>query len=232
MKSYKYIGLILLFLLTSCASPIKNLYEPNSYDNIKTIYVVSHGWHTGIVISSSDIKGGMIPEKLDFSGDKYIEFGWGDEGFYQAPEITFNLALKAMFVPTDTVMHVVGFSNPVIESFPESEIVMLKISEVGLNKVITMIHNSFDREGNNKASSNMNGLYGNSKFYKAKGHYHIFKTCNNWTAKILRSSGFPISDLISGASGSVFTQIYRRGEILRMFKRESIWKKDYFRKKN
>ena len=134
MKSNKSIGIIiLLFFVSSCAAPIKNLYPPKINENTKTIYIVSHGWHTGIVVSIKDIANNIIPEKDDFKGSKYIEFGWGDEGFYQAPKITIMLSLKAMFIPTKTVMHVVGFSNDVLGVFPESEIIQLQISENGFN---------------------------------------------------------------------------------------------------
>ena len=74
----------------------------------KDVYVVSHGWHTGFVISAQDMYKQMPALKLRFPGALYIEFGWGDKGFYQANEITTGLTLRAIFWPTDSVVHAVA----------------------------------------------------------------------------------------------------------------------------
>ena len=71
------------------------------------VYVVNHGWHTGFVIPASGIHQ-LIPElKNRFGNAPYIEFGWGDNEFYQAEEITSGITLKAIFLPTDSVVHAV-----------------------------------------------------------------------------------------------------------------------------
>ena len=52
------------------------------------VYVVNHGWHTGFVLPASDIQH-VIPElKNRFGNAPYIEFGWGDNEFYQAEGVT------------------------------------------------------------------------------------------------------------------------------------------------
>ena len=62
------------------------------------VYVVSHGWHTGFVIPAPEIQG-VIPElEQRFGNTPYIEFGWGDKGFYQAKETTLGLTLRAIFL--------------------------------------------------------------------------------------------------------------------------------------
>ena len=37
------------------------------------------------------------------------------------------------------------------------------------------------------------GLYGNSRFYLSRETYHLFKTCNVWTARVLRAAGLPMT---------------------------------------
>jgi hypothetical protein len=68
-----------------------------SVGSSKEIYVVSHGWHTGFVVPASTIES-RLPQLRDrFANAPYIEFGWGDKGFYQAKEITSGLTLQAIF---------------------------------------------------------------------------------------------------------------------------------------
>ena len=75
------------------------------------VYVVNHGWHTGFVIPASGIHQ-LIPElKNRFGNAPYIEFGWGDNEFYQAEEISSGITLKAIFLPTASVVHAVAVSH-------------------------------------------------------------------------------------------------------------------------
>ena len=37
------------------------------------------------------------------------------------------------------------------------------------------------------------GLYPDSRFYNALGEFHLFNTCNTWTARMLRAGGVALS---------------------------------------
>ena len=52
---------------------------------------------------------------------------------------------------------------------------------------------SFARDEAGNAKSVGPGLYGNSRFYLSVETYHLFNTCNVWTAKALRAAGLPIT---------------------------------------
>ena len=41
------------------------------------------------------------------------------------------------------------------------------------------------------------GLYGDSRFYPAWESFHLFRTCNVWTAQALRAAGLPFRDSIT-----------------------------------
>ena len=115
--------LLALCLISGCSS------KPHVVENAKKnfvggqnqVYVVSHGWHTGFVIPAPEIQG-VIPELEQRFGDTpYIEFGWGDKGFYQAKETTLGLTLRAIFWPTESVVHSVAVPQKVEEYFLNSE---------------------------------------------------------------------------------------------------------------
>ena len=49
-------------------------------DAAKTIHVVGHGWHTGLVLAVDDVSEDAWPEIREFSGLGFVEIGWGDNG--------------------------------------------------------------------------------------------------------------------------------------------------------
>lgn len=209
------LSIILLFCFISACVSAKKEFYPAKQENQKQVFIVSHGWHTGIVLKKADIPALLIPEKADFPNDRFLEIGWGDKGFYQAPKITVPLTLKAIFWPTPAVMHVVGFSDSPERTFTQSKITKITLSSKGYQKLVEKIHASFDRRTAYRTTKLREGLYGHSLFYPAIGRYHLFHTCNNWTAHSIRKSGFPITPLYSATAGNVMKQVANHGEILR-----------------
>src|SRR5512134_2361869 len=104
------VGLMVLGAVAAgCVGSIEGLYPPAPAEPVKPIYVINHGWHTGIAVRRADLPDGVRPEGADVADSEYVEVGWGDRAFYMAPEGTVGLALKAVFWPSPGVLHVVGF---------------------------------------------------------------------------------------------------------------------------
>ncbi len=184
---------IALAVMGGCAAPVKGLFPPAENAPSKRIYLVSHGWHAGIVIRRGDIPDGVWTEhRRDFAQEKYLEVGWGDRDFYQAPEPTVGMKLKAALLPTNSVLHVVGFSDPVTDYFPYSEIIEIALSYEGFERLCRYIAQSYKKDERGELMALGPGLYGNSRFYQSKETYHVFKTCNVWTARALRAAGCPV----------------------------------------
>jgi uncharacterized protein (TIGR02117 family) len=203
----------LFILITGCSSKphIVNHTEEDSAFGNNDIYIVSHGWHTGFVIPSSDIYP-VIPElRKRFFGSLYIEFGWGDKGFYQAKEITSGLTLRAIFWPTESVIHSVAVPTSVYKYFPDSMIKEINLSDRGLQSLVKFISNSFHRNEEGKVIELKNGIYGNSQFYKGVGDYYLMNTCNKWTAKGLKSAGMDISTTFKLTADSIINYLSTRG---------------------
>ena len=169
------------------------------------VYVVNHGWHTGFVVLASEIQK-KIPElKQRFGNAPYIEFGWGDKEFYQANEITPDITLKAIFLPTESVLHAVAVSSEADKYFKHSEVHKFCLEDLELKSLVDFISNSFYRDESGSILKLNHGIYGDSQFYKAKGNFHIFNTCNKWTAKGLESTGMKISTTFKLTAGSIMT---------------------------
>ena len=206
----KVTGLFLVFLaawaLWGCACVNTGNQAPVPSGAGKTLFVVSHGWHTGIVVPRKFIIPGVWPENQDFSQFEFLEVGWGDEGFYRAKKITTGTALKAVFWPTSSVLHIVGFDGPVKTYFSASDIVKIRISDTNFNDLCGFIGRAYSRDEKGRATRLGPGLYGNSKFYRARGKYYFPKTCNVWTAQALKAAGCPINPACSTRAKSVIDQ--------------------------
>ena len=184
----------------------------NEQGSEKTINLVGHGWHAGIVLRHSDISDKLWPEINDFPDAEYLEIGWGDMDYYQIPDPHFGIILKAALLPSSSVLHIVGFNDSVADYFPHSEVIELQLSDSGFEKMIQRIAASYSRDDKEKPIILGPGLYGDSLFYRSKETYHIFNTCNIWTARILRTAGLPVNPAIRVES--LISQASKLGKVV------------------
>ena len=189
---YTFIVLISV-IVVACAPSPKAQFPPATGEPSKTIYLVSHGWHAGIVVKRVDIPPGIWPQHNDFPAAEYLEVGWGDKDYYMTPDPHFGIMLKAGLLPTESVLHIVGFSGVVTRYFPYSEVIRIELSEAGFEQLCIYIENSYaiDEAGLNLSLGP--SLYGDGHFYLSRETYHAFNTCNVWTARALRDAGCPIT---------------------------------------
>ena len=68
----------------------------------------------------------------------------------------------------------------------------MKVSAEGFHLLAAYLDGSFARGGAARAQAVTPGLYSFSSFYPAKGSFHLFNTCNTWTATGLEQSGLPV----------------------------------------
>lgn len=120
-------------LCSGCAASINGACPVDAKEPAKTIYLVSHGWHVGIVVKRVDIPDDVRLVHKDFSNAEYFETGWGDRDFYQTPRPHLGIALKAIFLPTPSVLHIVAFNDAVAAYFPHSEIIIAGCQMPGFN---------------------------------------------------------------------------------------------------
>jgi len=203
----RLLGLLALLLIAAgCLGPVSTLYPPRADEPTRSVWVLGHGWHTSIVVRRADISSKIWPEHDDFPQARFIEVAWGDRDFYQAERGTLWLALKAAF-GSESVLHIVGFSTPIAQYFPETEIVEIIVSQRGFNEVSRFIHESYARGAEGRTIRTRRGQYGQSYFYLATDTYHLLNTCNNWVAKALRAAGLPITPAYAMTAGNVMLQV-------------------------
>ncbi len=197
-------------LLTGCTKSISEFYppDPERTDN-KTVYIVNHGLHTGIVLPKQDAAPYMHAFN-DFKSARYLEIGWGDEIYYQTDPNTLWMGIRALFWPTDSVLHVAALQTDPIAYFNNNKVLGLKLSKSGFIRLVEYIDSSFTLNKNRQVIRLQSGLYGTSKFYRAEEKFHLFNNCNTWSARAIRSSGFPINTCCIFTADDLIYQLKRR----------------------
>ncbi|MEA2079295.1 MAG: DUF2459 domain-containing protein [Pseudomonadota bacterium] len=207
----------ILFLAASCSActaPVRETPAPSESEPRKTIYLVSHGWHAGIVLRRAEISDSDWPALEDFPDAHYLEVGWGDMDFYLTPDPHWGLTLKAALWPTASALHIIGFNGPVPAYFPYSEIIRIELSSAGFEQLSHTIAASFATDEVGNTTSLGPGLYGNSRFYLSRETYHLFNTCNVWTARVLRAAGLPITPLRAITAEDLMSQARKFGIVV------------------
>ncbi len=202
-------SLLLVALVTACLGPVRGFYPPASGEPVKSVWVLDHGWHTGVAVRQDDIPEGVWPEHLDLPKSEFIEVGWGNEDFYLAPRGTVWLAIKAVLWPTPSVLHLVAFDGPVGRFLPAGDVVEIRVSEPGFRRLAEFLEQAYARDASGRTVPLGPGQYSNSRFYRARERYFLLNTCNTWTAQALRMTGAPITPPYALTAGNVMSQVRR-----------------------
>jgi uncharacterized protein (TIGR02117 family) len=198
-----------LVLGAGCGGPVAGLYPPPAGEAALPVWIVAHGWHAGIAVRASDVPATRWAERRDFPRADYLEVGWGDREYWQAEDPGLGLALNALVLPTPSVVRVIAVDEPLAAAFPGAEIVELRLSRAGFERLLRFVDDTFARGGAPSAPALGPAAWPRSRFYPAHGSYHLFRTSNTWTARVLREAGVPITPAFALTSGGVMRQVRR-----------------------
>ncbi len=179
--------------LTACAAAIP-LPPPDDGPRPHTVRVVSNGWHAVIVAERADVEAtGLLLEAEDFPDAMFLEFGWGDRVYFPAREKTLGMTLDAALIRTPAVMHMAGLARAPEAIYADVEVLPVALTRTEFRRLVDTIASDFERPEGTRATPVSRGLYPDSNFYNAHGTFHLFNTCNTWTARMLRASGVDLS---------------------------------------
>ncbi|MEX1211335.1 MAG: DUF2459 domain-containing protein [Balneolaceae bacterium] len=213
-KAWFVLAPLFALLLTGCLGAVKDLYPEERAKRPYPVWVMSVGWHTAIVIESEYIES-MVPLQEHLAPSRYYKVGWGDGRYYPSEDPGGGLLLRAALWPTRSVLHVTGLNQPPEEVFPGSEIILVHVSEEGVERIAEFIRDRFRRNDEGVIKVVADGLYANALFFDARGRYYLPKTSNHWTARALRQSGVPVTPIYAFTAGNLMRQSRTFGEVLK-----------------
>lgn len=192
------LGIIGIYLLAVVILPMFHTSPREAIHAIKeiNIYVKSNGVHTDIVLPIKNKVydwSNKIEQKFTIQPDttmQYIATGWGDKGFYlNTPtwaDLTAKTAFNAAFGLSTTAMHTT-FYKEINES---DNCIKISLTKEEYLQLCDYVNNSFQTNTLGEfLPLKTNANYGlHDCFYEANGTYSVFKSCNTWTNKALKTA--------------------------------------------
>lgn len=158
----------------------------------KPVHIVSHGLHAGILIPNPGRTSATSIWSNLFPGSPWLEMGWGDGKFYPEPDAGFLLGMRALMVPTASVLHVVEVPDSGPDYFGEDNTLEVRLSDAQFARLVASIESAFVRDAGGMPIPLGPGRYGRSQFFDAHGDFHLFRNCNHWVIERLEDAGLHV----------------------------------------
>ena len=172
-----------------------------------TVHVVSHGWHSGLIVPAALADAHGWPVRAEFPQATYYEVGWGDRAYYQATDPGWWLGLRALLWPNPGVLQLVAIEGPPQAAFPAATVLAVRLSHDGAQRLAASIAASHARDAGGAQIALGPSLYGQGRFYASVERFHLFATCNVWVARRLHEAGLDVHPSLALTAGSLFSQL-------------------------
>jgi len=205
--------LLTFIVLVGCHQPHAELYPDDPSQRTIPVFIISHGWHTGIVIEEEYFTG-RINELNQIPRGNYLMFEWGDARYFPHDDPGIGLLLRAALIPSGSVMQITGLNNQPNVIFRQSSVVKIDITREGMLALGDFLLGQLQKNSDGEFVFVQNGLYPNSSFFEAERLYFFPRTSNTWTAHALRQTGYPITPALSLTARTVMKEAAEYGEVL------------------
>lgn len=179
------------------------------------VYVVSNGWHTGLVVEATRLPQDRWPQRRELADARFLEVGWGDRDAYPAERMTARLALRAAFGSRGSALLVTPFEESPAERFRGLDLVELAVDAAGLDRLAAFIEASYAPDPSGRPIPLGSGWAAPGTFYLARGRFGLLNTCNTWTARALRAAGVPVRVTLTLTAEHLMRQLERLGRPVR-----------------
>ena len=190
---FKWVLRLLLIPLTYIALAFILSYIPvNSIeiteDHVHSVYLTTNGTHADLILPKELLSPALEKDLIIQETDQFYAFGWGDRDFFiNTPtwaDLKVSTALKALFTPTETLMHVNRHSAK------ESDWLEVKLTNEQLTQLQAEILSGFAiQKGNAKTHVAGHTYFGHDEFYNGSGSYTCLYTCNTWLNSTMKKCG-------------------------------------------
>lgn len=192
-----YVALCWLFIAAATPAP-GTVRLPHAPKGDYRVWVLGYGYHTAIYLEQPPGWNLGPPGK---EAAPFVEFGWGDRGWFYDSDMSWLSGANAVLIPSRTVFYVAGYDKPPAQAWPGMQLVERKFSGAELHALAQTLEQSClrTRQGERVAPLPLSPEY-DGRFYPSREFYIGWHSCNHWTMEQLRKSGQDVSEL------GVFTQ--------------------------
>jgi hypothetical protein len=180
-----------------------------------TVYVAKISWHTGLILPVYALPDSIWPDQFQPARDEYLEIGWGDRDYYTHPGFNFWYALKALFWPTPTALHILPLlERHIPDTYASTKLVKLSLSDQDLENLSHFVLSQFELNDQGKLIPVEEGLYQTSRFFAGSTKYYFPKNSNVWAAMALKRAGFKYAPVFFQTTGMVVNRADNYGELV------------------
>ncbi len=193
----KIIGYVLLIPVTYILISLILTYIPVSEktegaQKKHIIYLTTNGVHSDIILPKKLITSSLLKGQIYHPKEQFFAFGWGEENFYiNTPtwgDLTFSTAFRAAFLKSKTLVHVTRYRSK------RDQWIAVSVTDIQLKKLNAYILGAFNEDENEKqVVEGATYTPDRDNFYRAKGNYMFYKTCNTWANTALKESDMKAS---------------------------------------
>ena len=219
MNSLKHLIIITILSQFLCCCTVQPGLNDDPSLRVYTIYIINRDIHTGLIIPVNAVSRKNITALMFFENAAFIDFGWGEEVVYQTPNETFCMDVKAVTIPSSSVMcaerlvlniaMLAGWSDYAVE---------FKLTEEEFGRICMFVDKSFTRDPDGRLVKTSVRSRGDVIYFKSVHTYCLFNTCNTWIAEALSQSVPGISPFMVITRRGLYDEIKDRGTVLKSWK--------------
>ncbi len=187
-----YVALCWLFIAAATPSPGPVKLPPAPQGEYR-VWVLGYGYHTAIFIEQPP---GWKLGPLGKEAARFVEFAWGDRGWFYDSDMSHLSGANAILIPSRTVFYVAGYDKPPAEAWPG-----LPLAERAFNgEELRVLAHTLEQcclrtpQGDRVEPLPISPEYA-GRFYPSREFYIGWHSCNHWTIEQLRKSGQNVSEL-------------------------------------
>lgn len=187
-------GLLLSSCSTLVATPAVVTHAPpiSSEQTEETIWVLDSGWHTGLIVETSELGSHLNALLSTQPRSHYLMFGWGNRKFYMTPNPTLGMDVAALF-PSESTLLVEGCNREPRACYSSAvKLRAIQVSLAGQRRLDNYLLETLKLNAIGQAEVLGAGPDPGSEFYASGLTYDAFHTCNTWTAQALHTAGIAI----------------------------------------